>query len=122
MRPLQHSRNFAARMGRWSAHHRKTAIFGWLAFVVASVLIGGAVGTTFLEPSETTVGEASRADKLISDAGFNRDDEQAEFVLIQSKTLTTKDPAFEAAIRDATKTLDAFPQVRKLRSPLAAGR
>jgi uncharacterized membrane protein YdfJ with MMPL/SSD domain len=119
MGPLKHSRNVAARMGRWSAHHRKTAIFGWLAFVVASVLLGGAVGTTYLEPSETSVGEASRADKLISDAGFNRDDEQAEFVLIQSKTLTTKDPAFEAAIQDATKTLDAIPQVRKLRSPLA---
>src|SRR5436853_81948 len=28
-------RNVAARMGNWSATHRKTAIFGWLAFVVA---------------------------------------------------------------------------------------
>ena len=26
--------NLAGRMGRWSAQHRKTAIFGWLAFVV----------------------------------------------------------------------------------------
>ena len=121
MTPLKHSSNFAARMGRWSARHRKTAILGWLAFVVASVVIGGAVGTKFLEPSDLNVGEAKRADKLIEEAGFNRDDEQTEFVLIQSKTLTTDDPAFEAAIVDATRTLDGFPQVRKLRSPLDAG-
>jgi hypothetical protein len=26
--------NFAARAGAWSAAHRKTAIFGWLGFVL----------------------------------------------------------------------------------------
>ena len=29
MSPLKQSTNIAARMGRWSARHRKTAIFGW---------------------------------------------------------------------------------------------
>src|SRR5205807_8275893 len=38
------TRNLAARMGRWSANHRKTAIFGWLAFVIAAFVIGTAVG------------------------------------------------------------------------------
>jgi hypothetical protein len=33
--PLKYSNNLAARIGRWSASHRKTAIFGWLAFVIA---------------------------------------------------------------------------------------
>ena len=121
MAPLKHSSNFAARMGRWSARHRKLAIFGWLAFVIASVVIGGALGTKYLEPHELNVGEAKKADKLIEDAGFNRNDEQTEFVLVQSKTSTPDDPAFKAAIEDATRTLDAFPQVRKLHSPLDAG-
>ena len=40
MSPLKHSTNIAARMGRWSAGHRKTAIFGWLAFVVAAFAVG----------------------------------------------------------------------------------
>ena len=31
--------NLAGRMGRWSAHHWKTAVFGWLAFVIASFAI-----------------------------------------------------------------------------------
>ena len=75
MTPLKRSSNFAARMGRWSARHRKIAIFGWLAFVVASVVIGGAIGTKYLEPSDLNVGKAKRADRMIADAGFNRDDE-----------------------------------------------
>lgn len=37
--------SIAARAGRWSAAHRKTAIFGWLAFVVVAFMIGGALGT-----------------------------------------------------------------------------
>ena len=37
MSPLKHSKSLAARMGRWSAAHRKTAIFGWLAFVIVVV-------------------------------------------------------------------------------------
>ena len=37
-------RNLAARMGRWSAGHRKLAVLGWLAFVAAALVLGGAVG------------------------------------------------------------------------------
>ena len=121
MSPQKHSTNIAARMGRWSARHWKTSVFGWLAFVVASVVLGGAIGTKFLEDSELNVGEAKKADKLIEEAGFNRADEQTEFVLVQSKTLTAADPAFKAAIEDAAKTLAAFREVRKLKSPLDAG-
>ena len=36
----RHPTNLAGRMGRWSAHHRKTAIFGWLAFVVVAFVVG----------------------------------------------------------------------------------
>jgi uncharacterized membrane protein YdfJ with MMPL/SSD domain len=118
--PLKHSNNFAARMGRWSASHWKTAVFGWLAFVIAAFVIGNAVGTKYLETSDTNVGEARQADKII-EAGFPQtNDEMGEIVLIQSKTLNASDPAFRAVITDVTKTLDAFPQVTKLESPLDA--
>ena len=46
MSPLERSNNLAARMGRWSARHRKQAIFGWLAFVVVSIALTiGLMGT-----------------------------------------------------------------------------
>src|SRR5687767_2732249 len=108
MTPLKRSNNLAARMGRWSANHWKTATFGWLAFVIAGVVIGGAVGTKYLEDNELNVGEARQADKMIDEAFPKKADEQVEFVLIQSKTGTADDPAFRAAIKDVTKTLDGF--------------
>jgi len=54
MSPLRHSTNIAARMGRWSANHRKTAIFGWLAFVIASFAIGTVVGMQTIDPNDTS--------------------------------------------------------------------
>jgi uncharacterized membrane protein YdfJ with MMPL/SSD domain len=120
MSPLKQSTNVAARMGRWSARHRKTAIFGWLAFVVASFAIGGAVGMKTIDQNDTNVGEARKADHIIRDAGFKLD-EQSEYVLVQSKTQTPKDPAFRAVVDEAIAKLDAFPKVTKLRSPLAPG-
>ena len=36
-------------------------------------------------------------------------------VLLQSTTLTVKDPAFRAAVKDVQKTLAAYPEVTKLR-------
>ena len=32
--------SLAARAGRWSARHKKTAIFGWLAFVLIATVLG----------------------------------------------------------------------------------
>src|SRR3954465_13736255 len=105
MSPLKHSNNFAARMGRWSANHWKTAVFGWLAFVVASFAIGTAIGTKYLETSDSNVGEARRADKIIKDGFGVRVDEMGEIVFVQNKKLDAHDPAFRAVIADVTRTL-----------------
>ena len=91
MSPLKRSTNIAARMGRWSAHHRKTAIFGWLAFVIASFAIGTTVGMKTIDQNDTNVGEARTADHIIRDAGFKLD-EQMEYVLVQSQTATVRIP------------------------------
>jgi RND superfamily putative drug exporter len=120
MSPLKHSTNIAARMGRWSARHRKTAIFGWLAFVVASFAIGMAFPMKSIDQNDANVGEARTADHIIRDAGFSLD-EQMEYVLVQSKTATAGDPEFRAVVDEAIGKLERFPQVTKLRSPLAPG-
>ena len=120
MSPLKQSTNIAARMGRWSARHRKTAIFGWLAFVVASVVLGGMVGTKTIDQNDINVGEARTADHIIRDAGFKLD-RQMEYVLVQSSTKTATDPAFRAVVDQAITKLDSFPKVTELRSPFAKG-
>ena len=120
MSPLKQSTNIAARMGRWSAKHRKTAIFGWLAFVIASFAIGTGVGMVTIDQNDVNVGEARTADHIIRDAGFKLD-EQSEYVLVQSKTQTASDPAFRAVVTAAIAKLESYPKVTRLRSPLAAG-
>ena len=118
MSPLQRSNNIAARMGRWSATHRKKAIFGWLAFVVLSVAIGAFVGTKQIDQSNSNVGEAHRADQMLLDAGFQIDP-QTEFVLIQSKTRTFDDPAFKSVVQDTIVAVQPHRAVfTNLKSPL----
>ncbi len=120
MSPLKHSTNVAARMGRWSARHRKTAIFGWLAFVIAAFVVGGMVGMKTIDRNDRNVGEARTADHIIRDAGFDLD-AQGEYVLVQSKSTTADDPAFRAVVTQVVSKLETFPQVTKMRSPLVAG-
>jgi RND superfamily putative drug exporter len=107
-------------MGRWSAGHRKTAIFGWLAFVIAAFAVGIAVPMQTIDETDWNVGEARKGDHIIRDGGFALD-EQWEFVLIQSETKTVDDAAFRAVVNHAVVTLRSFDEVAKLRSPLAAG-
>ena len=64
----RNSRNLAARMGRWSASHKKTAIFGWIAFVAVAFLIGNAVGTKQLDQNKTGSGESGHVDAVLAAA------------------------------------------------------
>src|SRR5262245_14015200 len=121
MSPLKRSNNLAARMGRWSANHWKTAVFGWLAFVVAAVMIGQMVGTKNIDQNDSNVGQAHRADHILKDAGFQTDP-QTEIVLVQSKTLKASDPAFRSVVNDVIGTVQPFTTINNLRSPYAAGR
>jgi uncharacterized membrane protein YdfJ with MMPL/SSD domain len=121
MSPLKQSRNLAARMGRWSASHRKAAIFGWLAFVIVAFSLSVFLPMQVIDQKDAAVGESARANKII-DSAFNLDETgQGEFVLIQSDTTTIDDPGFRAAIGETVHELSTFPQVQNLHSPLAAG-
>ena len=81
------SRNPAARIGRWSAQHRKTAILGWILFVVLATVLGGKVGQNDLDDSARGSGESKRGDMIIKAAGFP--DQAGEQVLVQG----TRHPA-----------------------------
>ncbi len=111
--------NLAARAGRWSAAHWKTATIGWIAFVVAAIAIGRAVGTVMLSDSEQATGEAARAQAILQNAGFSQP--AAENVLVQSSSRTVADPAFRRAIGQVVATLRRLPEVRDVQSPLAPG-
>ncbi|MFN8217515.1 MAG: MMPL family transporter [Solirubrobacterales bacterium] len=110
--------NIAARAARWSTTHRRLAICGWLAFVVLSVAIGGAVGERTLSDSEATPGESGRAEAALERARLDPND---EVVLLQSANQTVADPGFRAAIAETTHRLAGLPSVTHLSSPASGG-
>ena len=115
------SRNIAARMGRWSASHRKLAIFGWLAFVISAVVIGTAMGQKTIDQQNNNVGQAHRADQILKQAGFTQSGGLTEFVLIQNDRLTVSDPAFRAVVRDVQGAVSPYQsRFHNFRSPLAS--
>jgi RND superfamily putative drug exporter len=112
------NRNVAARMGRWSASHWKTATFGWLALVVVAFGIGGQVGTKQIDPNAKGPGESGRMDKIL-DAGFKQP--AGESVLIQNRSLQAGTPAFAAAVDDVVARLSKVAVVRNVQAPKIAG-
>src|SRR3954452_21944638 len=109
------SGGLAARAARWSAQHRKLAIWGWLGFVVLAFAIGNAVGQNQITGADQFSGEAGKAEKTLYAADLRPNDEH---VLIQSKTLTTTDPEFRAAVKDAVDRLGNTKDVKNVVSPL----
>jgi uncharacterized membrane protein YdfJ with MMPL/SSD domain len=112
------NRNVAARMGRWSAAHWKTATFGWLALVVVAFALGGQIGTKQIDPNAKGPGESGRMDKIL-DAGFKQP--AGESVLIQNRSLQTGTPAFAAAVDDVVARLSKVAVVRNVQAPKIAG-
>jgi len=100
-------RGIAARAGHWSARHRKTAIFGWLALMIAVAFVGSSLGQHKPTNAQTMDGETRRAETILHDAGFPA--KSGEMVLVQSTTVTVKDPAFKAAVTDAARTVAGVP-------------
>jgi uncharacterized membrane protein YdfJ with MMPL/SSD domain len=110
--------NLAARAGRWSAAHWKTAAFGWIAFVVLAVVLGSAIGTNQLSDDEGIPGESGRMEKVLEE---NFQTPAGETVLIQSETLKADSSAFRAAVEDVAGRMSSIPAVTNVQSPLEPG-
>ncbi len=103
------TKSLAARAGSWSARNRKKAIFGWLAFVIVALFVGGAAGQRNLTDEEQGTGESARAEKILTDAFPEGPNEQ---VLVQGRG---KERA--AAIRDVQRTLADAEGITNIEKP-----
>ena len=111
---MSKQQNLAARAGRWSAAHWKSATLAWVAFVVVAVGIGYAVGIVNLSDSEQSTGETSRAQAILARADFKTP--AGESVLIKSTSLTASSPVFRSTVADVVAKLRTMPQVTNLRT------
>ena len=108
----------ASRAGRWSAQHRKKAIWGWLAFALIAFMVGSALGTNTQTNAQSGVGESGRAARTVEGA-FPK--HQVEQVLVQRSGASASDPSFRAAVGDVQRRLAAVPHTTAFESPYKPG-
>ena len=92
----------AARAGRWSARHRRTAIIGWLAFILVAFAVGNGLGPEKPTTAERADGESRRAEQVLDRAGFPAA-RGGEMVLVQTSDATVQDPEVRRAIADVVR-------------------
>ena len=115
---MQSPSNFTARVGRWSVRHRKTAIFGWLAFVLVALFIGmNVLPQKEIDQNSGMPGESGQAAEALDGAFPEKSSEQ---VLIQSKQLRAGSPEFKAAVSDVTERLQDTKGVDNVVGPYEA--
>ena len=111
--------NIAARAGRWSAQHRRIAILGWFAFVIAATVGGGLIGTKSLTDSEMGNGSSRAADIAVDRAGFR--ESSGEQVLLQARTGAASEAELRRAADELAQRLSKVPHVEKVVSAFDAG-
>lgn len=105
-------RNLAASIGVWSAHHRKTAVLGWLLFVVLAAGIGGASGMVEMSESENGAGDSARAERILDDAGLGHP--AGELVMVSA----TGAGEWRTAAGEISAALSETGEVRNLAAPV----
>ena len=95
--PVTRRRNLAASLGGWSARHRKTAVFGWLMFVVLVTVIGGAAGQQGLTDAQEGAGSSAQAQQILQNAGIKSP--ASEMVLVHGASEPATSPAFRSAVQ-----------------------
>ena len=116
MTGTNHQNNLAARIGGWSARHRKAAVLAWFGFVLVAVAAGMTVGSRDLTMTDSLAGDSATAQRILDQAGLG--DKASENVLIQSASHTAGDTAFQSAIRATVAAVGSQKHISHIQSPL----
>ncbi len=110
--------SIAARLGRWSAEHRKKAVLGWIALLLIAVA-AGSVGAKKLAAAGASNGDSAAAQRLLDHGGFAQP--AAEQVLLQVRgTGSIRTARGEKAARDVIAAITATHRVKDIRSPFSS--
>ncbi|MFE9388039.1 MMPL family transporter [Streptomyces sp. NPDC006784] len=107
-------RGAAARLADWSVRHRRSAVIGWLLFVVLATALGGMAGLTEPTDSEQSVRDSARATAILEDAGI--DEPPAESVMVTSPDKG----GWRATADEVARAVRATGEVEHVREPVPA--
>ncbi len=109
----------AARLGGWSAEHRKKAILLWVAILLVGLAATG-VGSKKLSAAGEAAGDSAKAERLLGRGGFTRP--AAEEVLLQARgDGSIRTPVARKAAQEIIAAIAATGRVENVRSPFASG-
>jgi RND superfamily putative drug exporter len=115
----QRSSGLAARLGSWSAEHRKKAILLWVAILLVGMAAAG-VGSKKLSLAGEASGDSAKAERLLDQGGFKRPAQ--EEVLLQTRDgRSIRTPLGHKAAQEIIGAVAATGKVRDIRSPFADG-
>jgi RND superfamily putative drug exporter len=105
------------RVAGWSARHTWSALALWIAFVAASVVLGGMVGSQEISDEDEGSGASAAADAALSNADFGTN--PTEQVLIQLAAGGTIGPAdYDAAVAELAAGYAAVDDVGNVGEPI----
>jgi uncharacterized membrane protein YdfJ with MMPL/SSD domain len=109
----------AARLGSWSAEHRKMAVLGWLLLVLIAIAAGN-VGSKELTAADLTSGDSQKAERALEKARFEHP--ATEQVLIQAQRgATIRTANARRATDEVIAAVQATGRVDSARSPYDRG-
>jgi RND superfamily putative drug exporter len=112
------NRNVAARAGRWSATHPKTAIVGWFVFVAIALLGGSQVQKKTIPDYQNFTGNSGRAELAIHNH-YKENPAEENVVIKGDAGVKYGDPQFDSAIRQIAGKLEATKNVEDVASPFS---
>jgi putative drug exporter of the RND superfamily len=118
-----HRRPVVERIAGWSARHRKTAVFGWLALVAVLFVAAQALGSKNLPSYDP--GQAGQAERALHQAAPDYYGSAPEQVLVQARApghAFARDASLRQAVRQVAAALAARPaSAAHIQSPLTGG-
>jgi putative drug exporter of the RND superfamily len=108
------------RIAGWSARHRKTAVFGWLALVAVLFVAAQALGSKNLPSYDP--GQSGQAERMLHQAAPDYYGSAPEEVLIQARgphDTFARDAGLRQAVRQVVTALAALPKdAAHIQSPI----
>ena len=106
MTSIDTTKGLAARLGGWSARHKKTVLAAWFVFVAMAMMVSSFIPANKLTKADQFTGESGRAEKTL-ESSFPKP--ASEMVLLHSATLTTRTRRSHVASPRRRRHSTAFP-------------
>lgn len=111
-------RPVTVRLARWSAEHPWRAVAMWIVFVAVCFAGGNAAGLSKATDRDQAIGEAGRADTIVSSGNFSNP--AVDNILITARNGALEPAAARAAADDAATRLRSVTGVASVGDPIPA--